>query len=301
MKLSPRMVARWRLFRIYLETGNIPWRKPEKKQKRRGVYMGAREALIPFLNQDAKRTFTDLIFRPGYLMRDYIQRGRHEQYLAPFTALLVFYSVFTLLTAVVQPSAGRYSLAEIFIEAAKRENIELEADTDDMIVTKEQMEQYILRFFKISSRAILLTRLDLHPEAADTPWKQSLAAVEANLRSKGIPRFLGNFLLLWLAMALLLRKYQIRSSGAAAASAYVLCQFCVFMALALLLTLGKSSELGILILGVLLFIDYHQWLQIGNRKALWLTIKTGLVYYAAIGLFYTLLGTILILLTFYGA
>jgi hypothetical protein len=102
-------------------------------------------------------------------------------------------------------------------------------------------------------------------------------------------------------MALLLRKYQIRSSGAAAASAYVLCQFCVFMALALLLTLGKSSELGILILGVLLFIDYRQWLQIGNRKALWLTIKTGLVYYAAIGLFYTLLGTILILLTFYGA
>ena len=260
MKLSPRMVARWRLFRIYLETGSIPWRKPEKKRKRRGVYMGAREALIPFLNQDAKRTFTDLIFRPGYLMR-----------------------------------------AEMFIEAAKRESIELEADTDDMIVTKEQMEQYILRFFKISSRAILLTRLDLHPEAADTPWKQSLAAVEANLRSKGIPRFLGSFLLLWLAMALLLRKYQIRSSGAAAASAYVLCQFCVFMALALLLTLGKSSELGILILGVLLFIDYRQWLQIGNRKALWLTIKTGLVYYVAIGLFYTLLGTILILLTFYGA
>ena len=113
--------------------------------------------------------------------------------------------------------------------------------------------------------------------------------------------FLGDLLKLWLAMALLLRKYQIRSSGAAAASAYVLCQFCVFMALALLLTLGKSSELGILILGVLLFIDYRQWLQIGNRKALWLTIKTGLVYFAAIGLFYTLLGTFLILLTFYGA
>ena len=73
------------------------------------------------------------------------------------------------------------------------------------------------------------------------------------------------------------------------------------MAMALLLTLGKSSELGILILGVLLFIDYRQWLQIGNRKALWLTIKTGLVYFAATGLFYTLLGTILILLTFYGA
>ena len=147
MKLFQRMEAWWRLYRIYLELGYIPWRKPKeprkaqerreerkpgkalqrreerepgkaqerreerkqrKERKQRGtVYMGAREAMIPFLNKDAKRTIADLILRPGYLMRDYIQRGKHEQYLAPFTALLVFYSVFTLLTAVVQPGASR--------------------------------------------------------------------------------------------------------------------------------------------------------------------------------------------------
>ena len=161
---------------------------------------------------------------------------------------------------------------------------------------------YLLRSLQSAvahQSAILITHLDLYPEAADKPWKESLAAVEADLRSKGIPLFLGNFLLLWLAMTLLLRKYDISVSGAAAASAYVLCQFCVFMFLALLVTFGKSSDLGLLIMGVLLFIDYRQWLQVGNRKALGLTVKTGLVYLLAAVLFYLLLGTVLVILSLY--
>ena len=167
-------------------------------------------------------------------------------------------------------------------------------------INKEKASQFVSRFFRTVSNAFLLAHLDLYPEAVDTPWKESLAAVEADLRSKGIPLFLGNFLLLWLAMALLLRKYQVSASGAAAASAYVLCQFCVFMFLALIISFGKSSELGIFIMGILLFIDYRQWLQIGNKKALWLTIKTGLVYLAAIILFYSLLGAVLVLISIYG-
>lgn len=302
MKLFQRMEARRRLYRIYLELGHIPWRKPKKVRKKRGgVHMGTREAMIPFLNKDAKRTIADLIFRPGYLMRDYIQRGRHEQYLAPFTALLVFYSVFTLLTAVVQPGAARDTFGESLIEATKEAQVEIQSDLEvgGTPIDKEKAEHFFTRLFRTVTNAILITHLDLYPEAADTPWKKSLAAVEADLRSKGIPLFLGNFLLLWLAMTLLLRKYDISVSGAAAASAYVLCQFCVFMFLALLVTFGKSSDLGLLIMGVLLFIDYRQWLQVGNRKALGLTVKTGLVYLLVAVLFYLLLGTVLVILSLY--
>ena len=302
MKLFQRMEARRRLYRIYLELGYIPWRKPKKARKKRGgVHMGTREAMIPFLNKDAKRTIADLIFRPGYLMRDYIQRGRHEQYLAPFTALLVFYSVFTLLTAVVQPGAARDTFGESLIEATKEAQVEIQSDLEvgGTSIDKEKAEHFFTRLFRTVTNAILITHLDLYPEAADKPWKESLAAVEADLRSKGIPLFLGNFLLLWLAMTLLLRKYDISVSGAAAASAYVLCQFCVFMFLALLVTFGKSSELGLLIMGVLLFIDYRQWLQVGSRKALGLTVKTGLVYLLAAVLFYLLLGTVLVVLSLY--
>ena len=302
MKLFKRKEAYRRLLSIYFELGYIPWRKPrEARRKRKGVYMGTREAMIPFLNKDSKRTIADLIFRPGYLMRDYIQRGKHEQYLAPFTALLVFYSVFTLLTAVVQPGRSRDAFGEALLAAADSAQVKVESDLElgSKTISGESANDFLSRLFRTTSNAILFTRLDLYPEAVDTPWKESLAAVEADLRSKGIPLFLGNFLLLWLAMSILLRKYKVSGSGAAAASAYVLCQFCVFMLLALIISFGKSSELGVLIMGVLLFIDYRQWLQVGNRKALGLTLKTGLIYLAATLLYYLLLGTILVILSLY--
>ena len=299
MKLFNRMAARKRLCKIYLELGYIPWRKPQKARKQhKGVYMGTREAIIPFLNNDAKRTISHLILRPGYLMRDYIQRRKHEQYLAPFTALLVFYSVFTLLTAVIQPGARKNTIAEGLIEASQ--DLQVKVDLDSTF-NSEKTERVIVKIVQTLSNAVLITRLDLHPEAVDTPWKESLAAVEGDLRSKGVPLFLGNFLLLWLAMALLLKKYKVSVSGAAAASAYVLCQFCVFMFLALLVTFGRSSDLGILIMGILLFIDYQQWLQVGTKKALGLTLKTGIFYLGILVLFYTLLGTGLIAFALYRA
>ena len=293
MKLFHRRAALRRLFGIYLELGYNPWRKPKEVRKRdKGVYMGAREAMVPFLNKDAKRTITDLIFRPGYLIRDYIQRGRYEQYLAPFTALLVFYSVFTLLTTVVQPGASRDVFGDGLLEAINGVDVSVDKDST---VHAEKVEKALLKIFTTTSQAILISRLDLYPEAVDTPWKESLAAVEADLRSKGIPLFLGNFLLLWLAMTLLLRKYKVSFSGAAAASAYVLCQFCVFMFLALLVSFGRSSKLGVLVMGILLFVDYRQWLQIKTGKALGLTLKTGALYLGILVLFYLLLGTGLVI------
>lgn len=296
MKLFNRMPARKRLCKIYLELGYIPWRKPHKARKQHeGVYMGTREAIIPFLNNDAKRTISHLILRPGYLMRDYIQRRKHEQYLAPFTALLVFYSVFTLLTAVIQPGSARKTFGEGLKEGLDEITIEVDSmDVNGKDINTYKMRKGIEAVFKTFTEAILITHLDLYPEAVDTPWKESLAAVEGDIRSKGIPLFLGNFLMLWLAMAILLKKYKVSVSGAAAASAYVLCQFCIFMFLALLVTFGRSSDLGFLIMGILLFIDYRQWLQVGNRKALGLTIKTGLFYLGVTILFYSLLGAGLI-------
>ena len=90
--MKRKLKALTRLYSIYCELGYIPWhkvRKPRKERRARkkgnGVYMGTREAIIPFLNDDSKRTFSQLLLRPGYLMRDYILRGKHESYLAPLT------------------------------------------------------------------------------------------------------------------------------------------------------------------------------------------------------------------------
>ena len=284
MKITEKLKPRLRLLAIYEELGYIPWhkpaapRKPRKEQKNDDrVYMGAKEAIIPFLNDDGKRTFSHLLLRPGYMMRDYILRGQHERYLAPLTALLVFYSVFSLLLAIVQPDIGGDRLGDNV-----RKNIrEITVQGDS--IRSERSQQAIRTaniLLQTVGQAVTLTRLDKYPQDADTRWKQSLAAFERELRSKGFYLFLDNFLFLWLAMAIVLRKKGVRMSGAAAASAYVLCQYCIFMFLALILTWGKTTELSMLLMALLLFIDYRQMLGLNNKASFWLTVRTGI----AIGL-----------------
>ena len=293
MRHQLQLQARRRLYAIYRELGYNPWRKPRKARKQReGVYMGTREA-IPFLNDDAKRTIFQLFFRPGYMMRDYIVRGQHERYLAPFTALLVFYSVFTLLLAIVRPGALKATVGDGILEGLG--NTTVQADT--LGIDDERAQVLFTAMISTVRDAIYLTHLDVYPEAVDTPWKESLAAVEDDIRSKGIPMFMGSFLFLWLAMASLLKRYQISISGAAAATAYILCQFCVFMFLALLFSLGQKTELDVLFMGALLFVDYRELLGIDNKRALVLTVRTGLRYLLFLILFYLLLAGVLVLLT----
>jgi len=295
-KLFSWLQPRLRLYAIYRELGYIPWRKPRKPRKvrkeRQGVYIGVKEA-IPFVNGDAKRTFSHLLFRPGYMMRDYILRGQHEKYLAPFTALLVFYSFFTLLVAVVQPKEDKGNFVDEFVRGFQDVTVVV-----DSIGTNNSSNLFLKSLIGTMQQTLLVTRLDKFPEAVDTPWKESIAALEGDLRSKGIPLFLGSFLIMWMAMAIVLRKRGVSFSGAAAASAYVLCQFCVFMFLALLFTLGQSTELGVVLMGILLFIDYRQLLGIKTRPALGLTLKTGLWYLLIGGLFYLMLGTAVVLIAY---
>ena len=286
-KLLKWLRPRLRLWARYRELGFVPWRKPAKARKEKeskGVYIGTREA-IPFMNDDAKRTLSHLFMRPGFMMRDYIIRGDHEHYLAPFTAMLVFYSVFTLLVAIVNPQASKGTFGSALAEGMKDGSLIIQADSTSRPGTQEQ----IGRAMSAVSDAVMLTQLDLHPEAADAPWKESLAAIEGDLRSKGLPLFLGNFLMMWATLAIVLRKSEISVSGAAAASAYILCQYCIFMFLALLLTWGKDSDLGVILMGVLLFIDYRQLFGMDNRKSAVLTIRTGLIYLLLMVSFYLLL------------
>ena len=304
-KLSNWIRPRLRLWTIYSKLGFIPWRKPRPaKESSGGVFKGTGQTIIPFLNDDAKRTFSHILLRPGYMIRDYIN-GQHERYLAPFTALLVFYSVFTLLVAVVHPESTKKSFNDGFVEALDGSILDDELTAGitingssfqiDSTDTNSRVKRFTLSIVKTMAQSVALTHLDQYPDLADTSWKQSLAAVEGDLRSKGIPLFLQNFFLLWIAMVWLLRKkYDVSVSGAAAASAYVLCQFCIFMFLALILSLGQKTELGVIVMGILLFIDYRQWLGISSRRALGLTVKTGLIYLVLCIIFYILLTAIVI-------
>ena len=261
--------SRLRAFAIWQKLGYLPWQKPKEKKARKrsgDFYKGAFDS-IPFLNDDAKRTFSHLLLRPGYMIRDYI-KGAHERYLAPLTALIVFYAFFALVAAVMQPVQQRH----------KEINPVVQMEAEDF-ENPEQAKTFSLLKNTLATlqKGWVYLHLDQYPEEVDTQHESSLAALEGTLRSQGIPLFAGQFLLLWLAMSLALRRrHKQRMSAYAAASAYILCQFSFFMLFALLFSFGKSAEIGIVLITVLLMWDYHQWLGVRWKKSFWLVLKTGI-------------------------
>ena len=278
------MRVRLRAFRIWQELGFFPWRKEKKarKQRKRDFYKGAFND-IPFLNDDAKRTFAHPLLRPGYMIRDYMS-GQHERYLAPLTALIIFYAFFALIAAVLQPVQQKrenpFESIEITIKNAEESAEEYKAEKGQ---TEEQEQTVLLKTYQLLRKGYIYLHLDEFPEEVDTRHEASIAAFEGKLRSQGIPLFLGKFLVLWLAMWLALRKrHRQRLSACATASAYALCQLSFFMLFALLLSFGKQTSVSIVLLLALLVVDYHQWLGLTWRqsvgRAAATAIRIGVIY-----------------------
>lgn len=295
-----RLLARVRAFSIWQKNGFLPWSKPKDKTKDGSFYKGAFDS-IPFLNEDAKRTFTHLLLRPGYMIRDYI-KGQHERYLAPLTSLIIFYAFFALVSSIVHPdfskekkdekAAATVAQVDSMIRSEVADSLGYNVDLD--LSLGDDLQVNVNKAKKLSS-AFLLLSLDKHPELVDTPLKASLAALESSLRSQGVYLFLGYFLILWIAMWWVLRKRGMSISACAATAAYVLCQFCFFMFFSLFLSKGHEGEIGVGLMGLLLTVDYHQLFDIGWKKSIKLTIKTGIFYGLTLALLSVLLGAVLYL------
>ena len=277
-----RLAIRRRAFAIWQKLGFLPWSKKKTKSRKGDFYKGAFDT-IPFLNDDAKRTFVHLLLRPGYMIRDYI-KGQHERYLAPLTSLIIFYAFFALISSIVNPEYSSYHPQDRSDGNSFRDSILVssasQAERSDSIDIEFNRHKAVVKAVKLTE-AIDLLSLDKHPERVDTPAKASLAALEDALRSQGVYLFLGQFLLLWCAMCFALRKKDMSKSACAAATAYILCQFCFFMFFSLFFGGKDKGEIGIGLMAVLLVIDYAQLFGISWKKGLKLTVKTGLWYVLA--------------------
>ena len=262
--------VRVRAFAIWQKLGYLPWRKVVRADAgpSGSFYKGAFDD-IPFLNDDAKRTFVHLLLRPGYMIRDYI-RGDHERYLAPLTALIIFYAFFSLIWAVMQPV--QTDRKDPFGALEK----DIQVETSDS--TSAEATRILRNTLELVRAGYIYLHLDTHPEAVHTRGEAALAALEDKLRGQGIPLFLGQFFLLWLAMGISLRKFRLGMSANAAASAYILCQFSFFMLFAVLLSLGESRSIGTLLMLALLTVDYRQLLGVPWKRGLRLGIRTGIWY-----------------------
>ena len=162
------------------------------------------------------------------------------------------------------------------------------ADTDSRETAPRVLEAK-RKAMKIN-QVIDLFDLDKHPERVDSPLKASLAGLESALRSQGIYLFLGQFLLLWLAMCISLRKRKMSKSACAATAAYVLCQYCFFMFFSLFFGGKGKGEISAGLMLVLLTVDYRQLFGTGWKGGFGLALKTSLWY----GLVFLLLIALLV-------
>jgi len=334
MKISERWKRRkglFRLFRIWQKTGDMPFQKGEelqpvkcpvcgalvtdfycphcgqkrdsvKKKGRREFFKGSFDN-IPFLNDDAKRTFVHLLLRPGYMIRDYLD-GKHSNYLSPMTALIIFYAFFALFTSIVAPELGRKDINDIrkrvseslgdSLSSASSDSTyivvndinavddmfeELDADDDSIIGTDaiQKAADFLIKGYTLAN-------LDKFPELVDTPRKASLAAFLGALRSQGIQGFLGKFVVLTLALWLALRKRRkqraigtMSFSAAATTAAYILCQYCFAMLFCFLITWGHSTDVDFVVMALLLVFDFSQLFGTDRRASLRAAILTGVM------------------------
>ena len=290
--------VRLRAFHIWQLLGYSPWKsewtvaddKPEGNIK--GFYRGAFDS-IPFLNDDAKRTFVHLLLRPGYMIRDYI-KGKHDMYLAPLTSLIIFYAFFSLVSSIAHPDfEGKKEQSQVVESDSLKNRISVSLSFADDSLNTDTDQEITARMSQFISVADTLMFLNRYPEAINSPKRASLAAFESALRSQGINYFLGIFLLMWPAMRIALRKQSVGWAASATASAYILCQFSFFMLFVLILSLGQKNEIGPFFMGLIIMINYHQLLQTGFRKSLWLTVKTGLYMFLLILLFVLLVAIVI--------
>ena len=294
--------VRRRAFHIWQLLGYSPWKsewtvaddEPEGNVK--GFYRGAFDS-IPFLNDDAKRTFVHLLLRPGYMIRDYI-KGKHDIYLAPLTSLLIFYAFFSLVSSIAHPDFdGKKEQSQVAASDSLKNKVSISLSFEDDSLKTDTDREKTVRMSQLVAIADTLIYLDRYPEAINSRKRASLAAFESALRSQGINYFLGIFLLMWPAMRVALRKQSLGWAASATASAYILCQFSFFMLFVLILSLGQKNEIGFLFMGLLIMIDYHQLLGTGFRKSFWLTVQTGLYMFLLVLLFVLLIAAILMMIT----
>jgi len=173
--------VRRRAFHIWQLLGYSPWKsewtvaddKPEGNIK--GFYRGAFDS-IPFLNDDAKRTFVHLLLRPGYMIRDYI-KGKHDIYLAPLTSLIIFYAFFSLVSSIAHPDfEGKKEQSQVVASDSLKNNVSISLSFGDDSVKTDTDREKTVRMSQLVAVADTLIYLNRYPEAINSPKRASLAA-----------------------------------------------------------------------------------------------------------------------------
>lgn len=242
-------------------------------------WRGTMDSAIPVFSGETANTILHLVFRPGYMMREYL-RGKHERILSPMTALIIFFAFMMVLNNMVGKPAVDY--AEIFGIAHER----MESEE---VFSNPELEHWFFSVLDELRACYQFMHLDQYPDLITNHTRQVLAGLESWLRAQGVFTFLHWMVLLMLGLWTVgHRRYHLSLSAAAMIGAYMLCQLCIYDFLFTLFTLGEQTSPIWLIIG-LLWINLYQLIGTGwkqtTRYTILLTLVMGLYWLLTIGLF----------------
>lgn len=289
MTKKHKQSVRKRLFHIWQVTGTRPFHTAKARKRKGSSFFKGSFDSIPFLNDDAKRTFVHLLLRPGYMIRDYLC-GKTEMYLAPLTALIIFYAFFAFAGAALNPNS--------FHPAGESDN-EFKINSNTSVeVNGEDQTAYLGKIMENFNKCYMWTHLDQTPQNVDTKFKASVASIENYLRGQGVYEFLWQFIVLWFALWVVLhRRYSFSLSAAATVSAYVLCQHCFFRLFILVFSWGRDSNISFLLMTLILMFDLAQLFGVKKKTGLKLSILTMLMVLVFKTTAFTIAGTAISLIS----
>lgn len=279
-KWKTTIVDRWTAFRTWQIGDCTEAAGQGDKMLGKEFFRGTIDSALPFLSGETIRTLQQLLFRPGYMIREFL-RGKHNHTLSPLTAMIVFFAVQVLLTNMVAVNSNG-TPTDVYETVVQKMHESTYSPEED-----EWGDRFALQIVGVVARIYYVTHLDQYLPEEHTPSEQVLAGVEGWLRSQGVFTFITQLLLLSLSLWLVGRRhYRLTFSAAASIAAYMLCQLCFFNTLLILFTLGSRQMIPLWLIALLLFENIYQLLGIGYKPAIGYVVKLllMLLFLMALGL-----------------
>lgn len=253
--------TKWQAFRTWQIGDCTEAAGTGDKQLGKAFFRGSIDSALPFFSGETMNTLLQLVFRPGYMIREFL-RGKDNHILNPMTALIVFFALQVVLSSMVVTNGFRVeeNVYQTVLEKMNASEFRSEHDWDDQFAS--QIVQELYQIYRI-------THLDQFPDYVQTHSQQFLAGLEGWLRGQGVFTFIWQMLLLMCSLWIVgHRRYRLTFSASACIAAYMLCQYCFYNTVLMLFSLGQYMTIPFWLVVLFLYENIYQLLGIGHRGTL---------------------------------
>lgn len=261
MSWKQTLQTKWQAFRTWQIGDCIEAAGTGDKQLAKQFFRGTIHSAMPFFSGETLRTIQHLVFRPGYMIREFL-RGKDNRILNPMTALIVFFALQVVLSSMVVTNGFKVeeSVYQTVLEKMQASEFRSEHDWNDQFAL--QIMQELFQIYRI-------THLDQFPDYVQTHSQQFLAGLEGWLRGQGVFTFIWQMLLLMCSLWIVgHRRYRLTFSASACIAAYMLCQYCFYNTVLMLFSLGQYMTIPFWLVVLFLYENIYQLLGVGHRGTL---------------------------------